>query len=213
MHIILHYLNNSNSVAYLGIYWNIISACTWKWIACIFDINLSSGATSGSFYVSNLSKTSIIPSDISYSDTTNFIYILMRYSTGFTKFEFDPRLNTFSSNRASTTIIWHYISVKNGFSYFGGQYLSNSDVQFAKLIENGDFSQDKLFVIASTADNFAPNTFSGYRLSYDITIAVSQFLGFLTSASTISFYNSWTYNQTVSESLNSDIVYDGIQQV
>lgn len=70
-----------------------------------FGVNLNTGAVSGSFYASNLSKSGVVPSDISYSETTNSIYILVRYSTGFTKYEFDPNTNTFSTGRASTTIV------------------------------------------------------------------------------------------------------------
>ena len=44
-----------------------------------FGVNLNTGAVSGSFYASNLSKSGVVPSDILYSETTNSSYILVRY--------------------------------------------------------------------------------------------------------------------------------------
>ena len=99
----------------------------------------------------------------------------------------------------------------NGFSYFGGQFLSNSDAQFSKILGNGDYSQDSLFVISSTSDTFTVK--SGYSLGSDITIIITQSLGLGTSAGTLAFNNPGTYTLTTGESAYSDIIYDGgIQQ-
>ena len=172
-----------------------------------FGVNLSTGSVSGSFYYSNLSKTSIFPSDIVYADTTSIIYILVRYSTGFTKFEYYPNTNTFSTGREITTIAWYWASAINGFSYFGGQYILSSDAQFSKILGNGDYSQDSLFIFSSTSDTFTVKT--GYSLASDITIIISQSSGFSTSTGTLAFYNPGTYTTSGSESAYSDLIYDG----
>lgn len=68
-------------------------------------------------------------------------------------------------------------------------------------------------MLTATTDTFTVNTSSGYGLSTDITITISQSVGFTTTAGTLTFYNPGTYSLTASESSNSDIVYvDGNQQ-
>ena len=69
-----------------------------------------------------------------------------------------------------------------------------------------------MFVLTTTTDTFTVNTSSGYGLITDITITISQSVGFTTTSGTLAFYSPGTYSLTASESSNSDIVYVGGNQ-
>ena len=172
-----------------------------------FVINLSTGSVSGSFYTSSSLLSGISTADLSYTDSTSTIYILMRYSSGFYIYEYYPSSNTFSNAKKNTSILGYFATVKIGFTYFGGQLISNSNAYISKVIENGNVNQQQTFSLTSTSDTFSINTSSGYELSSDITIIVAIGVNTLSSSGTLSFISEGSYTQSSTGIFRSDIVY------
>ena len=172
-----------------------------------FIVNLSTGTISGSFYKSSMSQSSITTADLVYTQTTSTIYILVHHSTGFHKFEYYPSSGTFSSGMTNSAITGYFAAVRNGFTYFGGQLISNSNAYITKIIGSGGIVQQQTFTFTSTSDTFIVNTSSGYGLSSDITILAVTGVNSLTIAGSINFVSEGSYAQSASEIFRSDIVY------
>ena len=178
-----------------------------------FVVNLSTGAVSGSFYKSAMTQTSITATDLVYTGSSTTIYILVRYSGGFHKFEYDPSSSTFSVGMQNTAVTGYFAAVMNGFTYFGGQLISNSNAFIAKIIGNGSIIQQHTFVLSSTSDTFVVDTSSGYGLSSDITIIVTAGINPIATSGTLTFVSPGSYTQSSTGIFKSDIVYrNGFQE-
>ena len=172
-----------------------------------FVVNLNTGAISGLFYKSAMSQTSITAADLVYTGSSTTIYILVRYSGGFHKFEYYPSSSTFSVGMQNTAVTGYFAAVMNGFTYFGGQLISNFDAFIAKIIGNGSIIQQQNFVLSSTSDTFVVNTSSGYGLSNDITIIVAVGVNPIISLGALAFVLPGSYTQSSTGIFRSDIIY------
>ena len=178
-----------------------------------FVVNLNTGAISGSFYKSAMSQTSITAADLVYTGSSTTIYILVRYSGGFHKFEYYPSSSTFSVGMQNTAVTGYFAAVMNGFTYFGGQLISNSNAFITKIIGNGSIIQQQNFVLSSTSDTFIVNTSSGYGLSSDNTIIVAVEVNPIISLGALAFVLPGSYTQSSTGIFKSDIVYrNGFQE-
>lgn len=174
-----------------------------------YAVNLSTGTLSGSFYKSAMTQSGISVADIAYTGSATTIYIIVRYSSGFSKFEYDPSSGTFSTGMTNTAVTAYFAAVMNGFTYIGGQLLSNSNAYITKIIGNGSIVQQQSFVLTPTADTFVADTTSGYALSSDATILVTQTVNVLTTSGSMSFVSDGTCTQSSTGVFKSDIVYRG----
>ena len=178
-----------------------------------FVVNLNTGTISGSFYKSAMTQTSITAADLVYTGSSTTIYILVRYSGGFHKFEYYPSSSTFSVGMQNTAVTGYFAAVMNGFTYFGGQLISNSNAFITKIVGNGSIIQQQTFVLSSTSDTFVVNTSSGYGLSNDTTIIVTAGINPIISLGTLIFALPGSYTQSSTGIFKSDIVYrNGFQE-
>ena len=158
-------------------------------------------------YKSPMSQSSISAADLVYTGSSTTIYILVRYTGGFSKFEYYPSTSTFSTGLTNTAVSAYFAAVMNGFTYFGGQLLSNSNAYITKIVGNGSIVQQQTFVLSTSSDTFAADIVSGYGLSIDATIVVVQSINTLSTAGTLSFVSEGSYTQSSTGIFKSDIVY------
>lgn len=173
-----------------------------------YGIDTSTGALSGSFYVTSPSVSNKYSADLSYSENGSSIFILVRHDSGFHKFDYNVGSNTFSTALISTTFRSYYIGMNDGFVYYAGLLISNSNAHIAKLVGSGSLNQGQVFTLSTSSDTFSvASPLKGYSISTDATILVAQFTTFGVTAGSMVFASPGTYTQSGSGVFHSDIVY------
>jgi hypothetical protein len=173
-----------------------------------YGIDTSTGALSGSFYVTSPSVSNKYPADLSYSENGSSIFILVRHDSGFHKFDYNVNTNTFSTALISTSFMSYYIGMKVGFVYYAGLLISNSNAHIAKLVESGSVNQGQVFTLSTSSDTFSvASGLKGYSITTDATILVAVFTTFGVTAGSMTFSSPGTYTQSGSGVFHSDIVY------
>ncbi|CAI2363021.1 unnamed protein product [Moneuplotes crassus] len=126
----------------------------------IFVSNLDDGALVGS-YVPDFIQTSLQISSIAYSASFKSIFILMQYSNGAFKIEYDPLNDSFSNAYVSTTIIPGWILEAGGHTLIGSGVPSSSSVlAISRLAANGIYGHNTEVSFTITSGSFTSS--SGY---------------------------------------------------
>lgn len=172
-----------------------------------YAINLSNGSAVSTLYQSGLINSGVTAADLASTEYTNTIYILVRYDTGFYIYEYYTNTDTFNNAKKSTTFTSYFVSMMNGYTYFGGKVSSGSYSHIGKVLGRGAQNQDQIFTLSSSTSTFLPDGILGYGISTDTSISVTALTNPATSPGTTAFVNPGTYSQYGSGSYSSDIVY------
>ena len=157
-------------------------------IPTFYAITLSTGALSGSFYKANLGQTGMIAMDMKFSDDQSTVFIIIKHNNGFHIINYYPSTVTFSNALTSSSFEINYVTMMNGYLYFGGQIKSNLNAFITDIPRIGNYAQNSAFTLTSTATTFTVLT-GTYSIIPDILIITAQLIGPITSPGSISFVN------------------------
>ena len=173
-----------------------------------YGVNLSTGAVSTSYLVSAITATNVYSADMSLSDTSGVIFVLVRHDNGFHMYSYNIVTGTFILTKTSTTFMSYFVKKRVGLSYYGGLLISNSNAHIAKVSGSGEISQGNVFVLTTSADTFATaSALKGYSLVTDITLITASFSLFTISNTTLTTSSPGSYSQSPTGIFQSDIVY------
>lgn len=141
-------------------------------VPVLFVINLSDGSVSGSFYKSSISEPNLAISDLSYTDTENKVFILIKHSNGFHKITYDVSVNLFTESHRHTGLDAYFVAVRNGYSFYGGLLKSESKPHASKLLGNGDVLLNPTLQLTPTTESFQVES-SRYSLANDGSVTVT----------------------------------------
>ena len=157
-------------------------------IPMFYAVSLATGALSGSFYEANLGQTGMLAMDMKFSDDASTVFIIIKHNNGFHIINYYPSTTTFSNAKTSTTLEINYVTMVNGYLYFGGQIKSNLNAFITDIPRIGNYGQNSAFTLTSSISTFTLSV-GTYSIVADITIIVAQWLGPILSAGSVAFVN------------------------
>ena len=160
-----------------------------------------------SFYEANFGESGMVAADLSYSATYDKAFIIIKSDSGFSKIEFDPTTETFSSSLWLKDRLTFFVRERNGFTYIGGNILSSGANFISKLVGNGDNSQNQNVVMVTSASTFTAA--AGISLIVDPVMTVSAASNPGSSTTAYTFTSPGVYTTSVVDVYSSDIIYQG----